>query len=200
MVPERPRSRSQRRGSTGSLSSASTANTHSCTRRSGSPRTNRSSASIPERELPDRERALAPKAAFAEPLARHRAPWWPRSGARPRSRRAPPSRRRRPRRTARPAVSCAFADQGISSQSSSQSLSKRSNRPALAAASRVRASSSRSSVSSSSMRRPVRVKHAPTPSSITPKRVRAASSSRQMITIAREPIWRAARMSPLPAR
>jgi hypothetical protein len=34
-------------GSTGSLSSASTPNTHSCTRRSGSRRTNRSRASIP---------------------------------------------------------------------------------------------------------------------------------------------------------
>ena len=35
------------RGSTGSLSSASTPNTHSCTRRRGSPRTKRSSPSIP---------------------------------------------------------------------------------------------------------------------------------------------------------
>jgi hypothetical protein len=35
------------RGSTGSLSSASTSNTHSCTRRNGSRPTNRSSPSIP---------------------------------------------------------------------------------------------------------------------------------------------------------
>ena len=46
-----------RRGSTGSLSSASTPNTHSCTRYSGSPATNRSSASMPSANSRSGQRA-----------------------------------------------------------------------------------------------------------------------------------------------
>ena len=56
------------RGSTGSLSSASTPNTHSWTRRSGSWRTNRSSASMPSANSRSASDAWRPSPRAAQPL------------------------------------------------------------------------------------------------------------------------------------
>ena len=61
-------SRPQSRGSTGSLSSASTPKTHSWTRRSGSPRDEALERLDAERELAQRERALRPERRAAQPL------------------------------------------------------------------------------------------------------------------------------------